>query len=70
MAVFYGIGGSEADKVNKHFLKPFKNKGLDIAIQCNKVIAVNYLHVTLNLNSGTFSSYKKDNNEKITYKKN
>ena len=41
----------------------FKNKGLDIIINCNMEI-VNYLDVTLNLNDGSYHPYKKPNDEK------
>ena len=40
----------------------FKNKGLDIIINCNIEI-VNYLDVTLNLNDGSYRPYKKPNDE-------
>ena len=40
----------------------FKNKGLDIIINCNMKI-VNYLDVTLNLNDGSYRPYKKPNEE-------
>ena len=40
----------------------FKNKGLDIIINCNMKI-INYLDVTLNLNDGSYRPYKKPNDE-------
>ena len=40
----------------------FKNKGLDIIINCNMKI-VNYLDVTLNLNDGSYRPCKKPNEE-------
>ena len=40
----------------------FKNKGLDIIINCNMKI-VNYLDVTLNLKDGSYRPYKKPNEE-------
>ena len=40
----------------------FKNKGLDIIINCNMKV-VNYLDVTLNLNNGSYRPYKKPNEE-------
>ena len=43
----------------------FKNKGLDIVINCNMKI-VNYLDVTLNLNDESYRPYKKPN-EKTNY---
>ena len=49
-------------KNKKTFQKIFKNKGLDIIINCNMKI-VNYLDVTLNLNDGSYRPYKKPNDE-------
>ena len=46
----------------KTFQRMFKNKGLDIIINCNMKI-VNYLDVTLNLNDGSYRPYKKPNEE-------
>ena len=40
----------------------FKNKGLDIIINCNSKI-VNYLDVTLNLNDGSCRPDKQPNDE-------
>ena len=46
----------------KTFQRMFKNKGLDIIINC-KMKIVNYLNVTLNLNDGSYRPYKKPNEE-------
>ena len=40
----------------------FKNKGLNIIINCNIKI-VNHLDVTSNLNDGSYCPYKKPNEE-------
>ena len=42
------------------FQKMFKNKGLDIIINCN-MKTVNYLDVTLNLKDGSYRPNKKPN---------
>ena len=44
------------------FQKMFKNKGLDIIINCN-MKTVNYLDVTLNLKDGSDHANKKPNDE-------
>ena len=49
-------------KINKDFCKTFKKRGLEIIVQCNMTI-VNYLDVTIDLNSGLYQPYKKPNNE-------
>ena len=46
----------------KKLKRLFKNKGLDVIINCNMKI-VNYLDVTLNLNNGSYRPYKKTNDE-------
>ena len=46
LAVFKNTSGPQSEKIKKTFQKMFKNKGLDIIINCNKKI-VNYLEVTL-----------------------
>ena len=57
--IFYG---PQSEKIKKFFQRTFKNKGLDIIINCNMKI-VNYLDVTLNLNDGSYRPYKKPNEE-------
>ena len=49
-------------KLKRTFKKTFKNKSLDIIINCNMEI-VNYLDVTLNLNDGSYRPYKEPNDE-------
>ena len=62
LAVFKNTSGPQSEKIKKTFQKMFKNKGLDIIINCNMKI-VNYLDVTLNLNDGSYRPYKKPNDE-------
>ena len=62
MAVFKNTSGPQSEKIKKTFQRMFKNKGLDIIINCNMKI-VNYLDVTLNLNDGSYRPYKKPSEE-------
>ena len=62
LAVFKNIRVPQSEKIKKTLQKMFKNKGLDIIINCNMKI-VNYLDVTFNLNDGSYRSYKKPNDE-------
>ena len=62
LAVFKNTSGPQSEKSKKTFQKMFKNKGLDIIINCNMKI-VNYLDVTLNVNDGSYHPYKKPNDE-------
>ena len=57
LAVFKNTSGPQSENIKKIFQKMFKNKGLDIIINCNKKI-VNYLDVALNLNDGSYHPYK------------
>ena len=43
----------------------FKNSGSDIIIKCNLKI-LNYHHITLNLNDGSYRPYNKPN-EEVSY---
>ena len=54
--------GPQNERTKKFIQKTFKDKGLDIVIQCNMKI-VNYLDVTLNLNTGTTKPYRKPDDE-------
>ena len=62
LAIVKNTSGPEAEKLKKKFQKIFKEKDLDIIVQCNLKI-VNYLDVTLNLNDGSYRPYKKPNEE-------
>ena len=65
LAVFKNTSGPQSEKIKKTFQRMFKNKGLDIIINCNMKI-VNYLDVVLNFNDGSYRPYKKPN-EEINY---
>ncbi|XP_047145701.1 uncharacterized protein LOC124818701 [Hydra vulgaris] len=52
------------EKIKKHFVKIFQSNDFCISIQCNMKI-VNYLNVTLDLNSNSFRPYAKPDNELI-----
>ena len=58
LAVFKNTSGPQSEKIKKTFQKMFKNKGLDMIINCNMKI-VNYLDVTLILNDSSYRPYKK-----------
>ena len=62
LAVFKNTSGPQSEKIKKTFQEMFKNKGLDIIINCYMKI-VNYLDVKLNVNDGSCHPYKKPNNE-------
>ena len=62
LAVFKDTSGPESEKTKITFQKVFKNKGLDIIINCNMKI-VNYLDVTLNLNNVSYRPLKNPNEE-------
>ena len=63
-AVFKNITGPQADRIRKDITRHFKTHGLNITIQNNLKIA-NYLDVTFNLNNGTYSPYRKPNNQPL-----
>ena len=52
LALFKNINGHRADKVRKEFHQLFKENGLSLEIECN-LKTVNYLDITLDLNTGT-----------------
>ena len=62
LAILKNTSGPEAEKLKKKFQKLFKEKDLDIVIQCNLKIT-NYLDITLNLNDGSYRPYRKPNEE-------
>ena len=49
------------EKIKKRLQNVFRNNGLDVIIECNLKV-INYLHVTLNLNNGTYRPYQKPDN--------
>ena len=54
------IPGPRLDRIRKELIALFKEHGLDITIEINLLI-VNFLDVTLNLDKGKFSPYRKPN---------
>ena len=58
MSVFKNKNGTQLEKTKKNLQKTFKGFGLEIVAESNLKI-VNYLDVTLNLNSGYFKPYHK-----------
>ena len=62
LAILKNTSCPEAEKLKKKFQKIFKEKDLDIIIQCNLKIT-NYLDITLNLNDGSYHPCRKPNEE-------
>ena len=54
--------GPQNERTKKFIQKTFKDKGLDVIIQCNMKIA-NYLDATFNLSTGTTAPYRKPDDE-------
>ena len=61
LSTFKNCSGPQRAKIKKNLQKVFKNNGLDVIIECNMEV-VNYLHVTFNLNDGTYRPYQKPDN--------
>ena len=62
LAVFKNVNGHHADKISKEFHQLFKANELSLEIECN-LKTLNYLDITLNLNTGTYKPYRKPNDE-------
>ena len=62
LAVFKNISGPQSERIKKEFQKIFNKNNLDIVVECN-MKKVNYLDVTLDLESGTYKPYHKADNE-------
>jgi hypothetical protein len=62
LAISKNRSGPENERMKKFLQKTFKDKGLDLVIQCNMKI-VNYLDVTLNLSTGHTKPYRKEDDE-------
>jgi hypothetical protein len=62
LAVFENLSGPQNEKMKKDIQKIFRDKGLDIVIECNKKI-VDYLDATMDLNNGTHKPYRKPGDE-------
>ena len=60
LVILKNTSGPETEKLKKKLQKLFKEKDLDIIIQCNLKIT-NYLDITLNLNDGSYRPYRKPN---------
>ena len=61
MRVVKNKSGLETEKLKKNIQKIFKEKQLDIFIQCNMKL-VSDLDVTLNLNNSNYKRYQKPDN--------
>ena len=62
LAAFKNMSGPQAERVKKDIQKIFKDKGLEIIIQCNLKV-VDYLDLTFNLNDGSYRPYRKPDDE-------
>ena len=62
LAFFRNVNGPQSERIKKDFQKTFKKNGLDIVIQCNMTV-VNFLDVTLDLQSSTYKPYHKPGSE-------
>ena len=64
LGVFLGLSGSEAERVRKEITAHFNNLGLKITISCN-LRSVNFLDLTLRLDTGKHYPYRKLNDTPI-----
>ena len=64
LTLFKHINGHRADKIRKEFHQLFKENGLSLEIECN-IKTVNYLDITLDLNTGNYKPYRKPNDQKL-----
>ena len=61
LAILKNNNGPEVEKLKKKkFQKLFKEKDLDVIVQCNLKITI-YLDITLNQNDGSYCPYRKLN---------
>ena len=65
LAILNNTSGPEAEKLKKKFQKLFKEKDLDIIVQCN-LKTTNYLDITLNLSDVSYRPHRTPN-EKTNY---
>ena len=56
LALFKNINGNRADKIRNEIHQLFKENGSSLEIECN-LKTVNYLDITLDLNTGTYKPY-------------
>ena len=64
LAAFENKSGPQSDKIRKDITNIFEELNLRITIQCN-IKVVNFLDITLDLNSNTYIPYKKPNDQPI-----
>ena len=62
LAVFRNASGPQLERIKKNIQKVFREKGLEIVIECNKKV-VNYLDVTFDLNDGSYRPFRKPDDE-------
>ena len=62
LAISRNRSGQQNEKMKKFLQKTFKDKGLDLVIQCNMKI-VNQLDATLDLSTGSTKPYRKEDDE-------
>ena len=62
LAIFKNISGHQSEKIKKEFQTIFRKNNLEIIVECN-MKAVNYLDVTLDLETETYRPYCKPDNE-------
>ena len=62
LALFKNINGHRVDKTRKELHQLFKENGLSLEIDCS-LKTVNYLDITVDLNTGTYKLYRKPNDE-------
>ena len=64
LAIFKSMSGPRMERIKKDIIATFKKLNLKIVIESNMKI-VNILDVTLNLSDGSFSPYRKPNDESL-----
>ena len=62
LAYFNNNNGHQNDKIRKELIKIFQTHGLKLKIKCN-LKSVDYLHITFDLNTGSYRPYRKPNND-------
>ena len=64
LAVFKNTSGPQNERIKKKIQKIFKDKGLDIVIECNKKV-VDYLDAFFNLEDGSYRPFRKPDDETV-----
>ena len=62
LAYFKNNNGHQNEKIRKELIKIFQTHGLKSKIKCN-LKSVDYLHITFDLNTESYRSYRKPNND-------